>query len=433
MKPTSRLVVFKESESDLKSYCKKIPRGIIYHSVIQSLLYLVRALWMPLNDKRKVSQFEAAFADHCERKHCVAFPFARMAIYFVLKSLDLPKGSEVIMPPITIKGIVDVVIDLGLVPHYVDLHPDTINFRMDDLSGKVGPATRAVIITPLFGLVPDMEELVRFFREHGIFIIEDFSQCLNGRFGDKRIGTFGDVGIYSASSIKTLDTLGGGMAVTDDERLHEALREAQSGLSAPSRKFLVKKAWLNLVRNTATKQPWFSLFTFPLLQFIRNRDPEAALKQTGHRDKSRLMKLPALWFCRYTSVQAEIGLVRLGLVSASDEARIANAEFVKMRSGAEYFPATTPRSANVYWQLIMLSPDPVLAQSFFARRGVDIATSSLELVCALKGYPNREELPEAGRIYRNGIFIPCYPELSRSDMQRVVATMREFFDEYGRR
>lgn len=411
---------------------RKIPRGIVYHGVMQSVRYLARALWKPLDDESKVREFEATFARYCERRYGVAFPLARTAIYFILKVLDLPKGSEVILPPITIKGIVDVVVELGLVPRYVDLDPDTICFRMDDLRGKIGPATKAVIITPLFGLVPDVEAMMRLFREHGVFVIEDFSQCLNGRFDGKRIGTFGDVGIYSASSIKTLDTLGGGLVVTDDERLYALLCRAQAGLQPPNRKFLIKKAWLNLARNVATTQPWFSLLTFPVLQLIRIRDPEAALKQTGHRDKSRIVKLPALWFCRYTSVQADIGLAHLGAVGVDDATRVANVEFVKSRSRVERFPATTTRSANVYWQLIVLSPNSVEAQSFFARRGVDIATSSLELVCDLKDYPNRELLPVAGRIYHNGIFIPCYPDLSQPDMERVAAAVREFFNAYDR-
>jgi len=407
---------------------RKIPRGTIYHNVNQSLSYLAGALWKSLDNESKINEFEVAFARYCEREYGVAFPFARTAIYFVLKGLNLPKGSEVILPPITIKGIVDVVVELGLMPRYVDLDPDTICFRMDDLRSKIGPATKAVIITPLFGLVPDVEVMMRLFREHDLFVIEDFSQCLNGRFDGKRIGTFGDVGVYSASSIKTLDTLGGGLAVTDDEHLYESLRQAQSGLRPPNRGFLIKKAWLNFVRNVATTQPWFSVLTFPALQFIRSRNPEAALKQTGNRDKSRLAKLPVLWFCRYTSVQADIGLARLEAVAVNDAARVANVEFMKSRIGSKHFPATTARSSNVYWQLILLSSNALLAQSFFARRNVDIATSSLELVCALKDYPNREDLPEAERIYRNGIFIPCYPSLSQADMERVAATVTEFCD-----
>lgn len=406
---------------------KKLPRGVIYHSLPESALYLARSLFSRLNDDAQVRAFEMAFAAYCERKYCVVFPFARMAIYFVLKHLNLPKGSEVLLPPITIKAIVDVILELGLLPRYVDVDPATICFQFDDLKSKISPVTKVAIITPLFGLVPDVWAMVSLLKEHGIFVIEDFSQCLNGRFDGKRVGTFGDVGIYSSSSIKTLDTLGGGLAVMDNENLNDVLRKAQSELKPPDRKFLIKKAWINFVRNFATTQPWFSFLTFPALQILRVKDPGAALKQTGHRDKSRLKSLPELWVHRYTSVQAGIGLAHLGRVKADDMARIANVEYVKANSGIERFPVTTLRSSNIYWQLIMSVPDAVAAQSFFAVRGVDTATSSLELVCALQDYPNRDDLPLASEIYRNGIFIPCYPELSRKDLERVVNAVCEYF------
>lgn len=411
----------------MNPFIKKIPRGVIYHKVTESIQYLFQSMFMPLDKDEKIRELESTFARYCERKHCVVFPFARTAIYLVLKNLNLPRGSEIIMPPITIKGIVDVVVELGLVPVYVEMDIETINFQMDDLRKKISPNVKAVIITPLFGLVPDVVAMVKLFREHGIFIIEDFSQCLNGRFDGKRVGTFGDVGIYSSSSIKTLDTLGGGMALTDDDAMHEALRKAQANLRPANRKFLVKKAWINLVRNVATSRPYFSLLTFPLLQLIRKRDPDAALKQTGHRDKSRLAKLPALWFCRYTSVQADIGLAHIATVTADDKARIANVEFLKANCGNAKFPATTAKSGNVYWQLILPVPNAIEAQVFFAKRGVDSATSSLELVCALKEYPNRADLPMAESIYRNGIFIPCFPDLSRTDMERIAMATSDYF------
>jgi len=410
---------------------RRIPRGVIYHKVIESIQYLLHALFIPLDRAEKIIEFESTFARYCEREHCVAFPFARTAIYFVLKSLELPKGSEILMPPITIKGIVDVVIELGLVPVYVETDAETINFQLMDLQRKSGPNTKAAIITPLFGLVPNVPAMVSMFRERGIFIIEDFSQCLNGCYDGKRIGTFGDVGIYSSSSIKTLDTLGGGMAVSDDETIHDALRKAQESLRPPNRKFLVKKAWINLVRNVATSSPYFSLLTFPLLQVLRKMAPEAALRQTGHRDRSRLAKLPELWFCRYTSVQAGIGLAQLPTVLRNDKARMANVEFLKANCRIARFPATTSKSKNVYWQLILPVPNAIQAQAFFASRGIDSATSSLELVCALREYPNRANLPMAESIYRNGIFIPCFPGLSRKDMQRIAAATSDYFEELG--
>jgi dTDP-4-amino-4,6-dideoxygalactose transaminase len=118
-------------------------------------------------------------------------------------------------------------------------------------------------------------------------------------------------------------------------------------------------------------------------------------------------------------------------VAVDDKRRISNAEFIKENCGTNRFPATTSGSANVYWQLILLVPDSIKAQPFFAERGVDIATSSLELVSAMTEYPNQARLPAAEKIYRNGIFIPCFPNLCKSDMVRTAAATKEFFQEYS--
>jgi hypothetical protein len=70
-------------------------------------------------------------------------------------------------------------------------------------------------------MVPNMEKMMSIFKEQNIFVIEDFSQCLNGKYQNKKVGTFGNVGIYSSSSIKTLDTYGGGLLICDSSELHK--------------------------------------------------------------------------------------------------------------------------------------------------------------------------------------------------------------------
>ena len=79
---------------------------------------------------------------------------------------------------------------------------------------------------------------------------------------------------------------------------------------------------------------------------------------------------------------------------------------------------------NVYWQLIFYSNDAVFAQAEFAKFGIDVATTSLELVCELEGYPNRVSLYNARSIYYNGVFIPCFPGLTTDDKKRVINAMR---------
>lgn len=396
---------------------------MIDHSVSESIEYLLRSSLQALNNRAVIEAFERKFAEYCGRRYCVAFPFARTAIYFTLKHLHLPKGSEIILPPITVKGIVDVVLALGLKPIYVDFDFDTLCFRLDALKQAVGPNTKAAVLTPLFGLVPDMRRLVDFFRERKIFVLEDFSQCLNGEYDGQRVGTFGEAAVYSSSSIKTLDTLGGGLAITDDKTLYAAWKEAQSSLSPPSRAFLLRKAWVNLIRNVATTRLVFSALTFPLLQLMRLWNPGRTLKHTGTRSTARLTALPRLWFRAYSSVQARIGLAQLADVASEDRQRIEHAEQVKMQSDRTRFPATTERSRNVYWQLLMRSEDAVQAQAALAAHGIDSSTTSLELVSALDDYPN-QPMPMATQIHTNGLFLPCFSRLSRRDVERVIEAAR---------
>jgi len=74
----------------------------------------------------------------------------------------------------------------------------------------------------------------------------------------KKIGTFGDVSVYSASSVKTLDTYGGGLAVTDDSVQAKSLFEHQGRLNQTPRMVLVKKVVTDLIRNLVTQPVVFS-------------------------------------------------------------------------------------------------------------------------------------------------------------------------------
>ena len=172
------------------------------------------------------------------------------------------------------------------------------------------------------------------------------------------------------------------------------------------------------------------MLTYPLLQIIRQLNPEAALKQTAHRDKSRLTRLPRLWFSQYSSVQAEIGLEKIDKVFNEDKFRVVNVDFLKANCGETKFPATTIKSKNVYWHLIVLVKNAVKAQAYFAKHGIDTATSSLELVCTLEDFPNKVDLPNAAHIYRNGILIPCFPNLTPSEKAQIATATRNYFSKH---
>lgn len=403
-----------------------IPRGIIYHSLGQDLGSLAAALFARLGDASKVREFEECFAAYVGRKHCVAFPYARVAIHNALRAKGISAGSEIIMPPITIKTILDVVLDLGLVPVFVDLDPDTLCFDLEKLRNAITEKTSAVLVTYLYGMVPRLDELMSICQDRQLFTIEDFSQCLNGQFEGKKIGSFGDVGVYSASWIKTLDTYGGGLLVCDDSELHQGLREFQTRLSKPSRVRLIQKIIRGLVVNLATRRFIFHVFTFPIIRLMATLKPGSTFKHTGSRNQDRLHSLPEEWFEAYTSFQAGVGLKLIGEVEGTDEKRIRNAETLRASADTTWFPSGVPGGRNVFWQLVAYFEDPHGARTFLGSRGIDTSTTSLEKISTLPKYPYQGDTPNADRFYTNGLLIPSYPRLSPKDLERVRSALNGY-------
>ena len=402
-----------------------ISRGRISHTLFEDLVWLVRSVFSKINDSQTVTRFETTFAKYVGRKHCIVFPFARTGIHAVLKNLDLPEGSVVLMPPITIKPILDVVLDLKLVPVFVDIDQSTVCFSESALTDALKSSPRVAILTYLFGIVPDVEALCKTLRNAGVFIIEDFSQCLNGKFRGDQIGSFGDVSVYSASSVKTLDTYGGGFVFTDDDKMAKRLGDSQRELSKPSRSRLIKKVQTDLIRNFASQPIVFALLTFPVLRFLTWRGGSKLTKFTGDRDQQPLPSLPAEWFESYTSIQAEVGLQQLKQMEEKDTKRKSAINQINSSHNFKDRPIGKDGGENVFWQYIVYADNFPEFQKQLTSRGVDCATTSLVKISGLESYPFQGVTPNADRLYSNGVYLPCYHQLTKTQISRISNALSE--------
>ena len=402
-----------------------ISRGRISHTLFEDLVWLVRSVFSKINDSQTVTRFETTFAKYVGRKHCIVFPFARTGIHAVLKNLDLPEGSVVLMPPITIKPILDVVLDLKLVPVFVDIDQSTVCFSESALTDALKSSPRVAILTYLFGIVPDVEALYKTLRNAGVFIIEDFSQCLNGKFRGDQIGSFGDVSVYSASSVKTLDTYGGGFIFTDDDKMAKSLGDSQRELSKPSRSRLIKKVQTDLIRNFASQPIVFALLTFPVLRFLTWRGGSKLTKFTGDRDQQPLPSLPAEWFESYTSIQAKVGLQQLKQMEEKDTKRKSAINQINSSHNFKDRPIGKDGGENVFWQYIVYADNFPEFQKQLTSRGVDCATTSLVKISGLESYPFQGVTPNADRLYSNGVYLPCYHQLTKTQISRISNALSE--------
>jgi perosamine synthetase len=153
------------------------------------------------------------------------------SIWLAIAALDLPKGSEVIVSPITDPGTLGAIILNGLTPRLADARPDSYNMGCEQFVARIGPKVSAVCVVHSAGQATDVDRIVQEAHKRNIRVIEDCSQSHGASINTRRIGTFGDIAAFSTMYRKVHMTGGsGGVVYTRDKMIfRNALAHADRG------------------------------------------------------------------------------------------------------------------------------------------------------------------------------------------------------------
>jgi perosamine synthetase len=153
------------------------------------------------------------------------------ALYVAVAALDLPKGSEVIVSPITDPGTLSAVVLNGLRPRLVDSTPDSYNVGPKQFAERITPNVSAAIIVHSAGYAAEIDKIVQIAHERGIKVIEDCSQSHFAKHKAKPVGTFGDIAAFSTMYRKAHSTgPSGGLVYSRDlELFRSALVHSDRG------------------------------------------------------------------------------------------------------------------------------------------------------------------------------------------------------------
>ncbi len=180
------------------------------------------------SDGEFVSQFEEQTASVTGRKFAVAVSSGTSALDIAVAALDLPPGSEVIIPSFCIISVLHEVLRSGLVPVFVDCNYETFNINPSDLISAITPKTKLIIVAHIYGLPVDMDPLLDEAKRGGIFILEDASEVQGLQYRDKECGSFGDISTFSFYANKQITTGEGGMVLTDSLELYKRLKSLRN-------------------------------------------------------------------------------------------------------------------------------------------------------------------------------------------------------------
>jgi dTDP-4-amino-4,6-dideoxygalactose transaminase len=376
----------------------------------------------------QIAQFEDAFARRLGTGHPIATSYGRMAFYYVLKALDLPPGSEIVVPALTFWVVPELARVAGLKVVFADVDPRTFTMDPGSLERVVTPATRAVVPTHLYGLPCEMDAITAIASRHDLRVIEDCAHALGATFDGRPVGTFGDAGFFSFQTLKPLNCYGGGLALVKDAGLASRVRALAEREPWPDEKRVDNRLLVGRLQRIFIK-PWvFTISAFPILwvSSLVGANPDVYLWE----EIRSLDPLPDGYTERFPNVQAAIGLAALEKVDEWTDDTRRHARVMDQALGdlpGIAVPYVPPRCTHVYYQYCVYGPQRDELVVRCVRRGIDIETLHVDVCSDMDLFEaTRVEPPGAPGAHRasGAMQVPVYATLTDQQAARVARVVR---------
>ena len=378
----------------------------------------------------QIREFEAAFARRAgmDAACAVTASYGRMAFYYILKALDLPAGSEIVVPALTFWVIPALAKVAGLKVVFADVDPETFTLSPAALERAITPATRAVVPTHLYGLPCDMAAILDIAARHKLRVIEDCAHALGATWNGKPVGTLGDAGFFSFQTLKPLNCYGGGLALVRDSAIAARVRALAEGERWPDEKRVTNRLLVGRLQRIFIK-PWvFTISAFPILwvSSLIGANPDVYLWE----DIRSLDPLPDAYTERFPNVQAAIGLGALNALDGWTEQTRRHARVMDDALGSLpgiAVPAIPPDRTHVYYQYCVYGPQRDELVVRCVRRGVDIETLHVDVCSDLDlfaGAPVEPSGAPGARRAAGAMQIPVYSTLTDQQAARVATVVR---------
>ena len=177
-----------------------------------------------ITEHKKTEELEKVISNYLNCRECIMTTSGTLAITLALMALDLPEGSEVIVPNYTMIATVNSVRFLKLKPIIIDIDKETGTMSLEEITKHVTEKTSCILHVSLNNRYKNIEDIVNYCSDNKIELIEDSAQSIGCRINGKNLGTFGRVGCFSLSTPKIISAGQGGFCVTDDLEIARKMR-----------------------------------------------------------------------------------------------------------------------------------------------------------------------------------------------------------------
>lgn len=372
-------------------------------------------------------QFEQEFARFLGSGHVrtCSTEYGRMALYFILKAMAFPPGSEIIVPALTFWVVPEIARVAGLKVVFADIDPATFGLSPAAVERAITPNTRAVLPTHLYGMACDMEPILEIARRYQLKVIEDCAHSLGATYKGQLVGTLGDASFFSFQAFKPLNTYGGGLAWMRDADLAQRVGALAAAEDRPTEKRVEGILRTGYWQHTFIRPKVFTYSLFPILYAASWVDakPEERLWE-GVRS---LDPIPAHYRGRFTNVQAAIGLAGLKRLPEFIHRTRRHARMLDALLGdvpGITIPQIPSDRTHVYYQYCAYVPASDTIVKRCIRRGVDVAPMHVDVCTRLNLFGWTGPAAIGAETAATAVQVPVYESLSDDEIDRVGRLVR---------
>jgi 8-amino-3,8-dideoxy-alpha-D-manno-octulosonate transaminase len=276
-----------------------------------------------VNLRNEVEQFESEFAAHLEIPYALAVSSGTGALHTALSALGVGPGQEIIVPAYMWVAVVSAVVNLGAIPVLADID-ETFGIDPDDLPRRITQRTRGIIAVHMSGAQADVTRIAKIARDRGLFLLEDCAQANGASINDRKVGTFGDMGIFSFQMNKNMTAGEGGCVVTRDKRLYRrAVASHDLGYARDEDGRLIfddpdLSLWGRGYRLDELRGAVLRVQLNKLSAIVER------MRQSKYRIRKALEKLPGLKFRRVVDPAGDTGAFLITTYESADHAKRVN-------------------------------------------------------------------------------------------------------------
>jgi dTDP-4-amino-4,6-dideoxygalactose transaminase len=173
-----------------------------------------------VNLQKEVSKLESEFAQQLGTKYAIGIASGTGALYVALSALGVGPGQEVIVPAYLWVSVLAAIVNLGAIPVLADID-ETFCLNPAEVEKRITPKTRGIVMIHMSGAPGNAKAVQKIARDHKVFFLEDCAQCNGGSIKGQKVGTFGDMGIFSFQMNKNMTAGEGGCVVTNNHQLYQ--------------------------------------------------------------------------------------------------------------------------------------------------------------------------------------------------------------------